>query len=164
MLDSLWPHGLQHAKPPYPSPSPGACSNSCLLRRWCHPTIWPSVVPFFSCLLSFPASGSFPMSLHFISGGQSIGASVSVLLMNIQAWFPLGLTDLISLLSSSVAKSCPVLCNSMDCSTPGCLALHYLLEFTQTRVRWVCDAIQPSPSLLPLSHFAFNLSQQQGLF
>ena len=105
MLDSLWPHGLQHAKPPYPSPSPGACSNSCLLRRWCHPTIWPSVVPFFSCLLSFPASGSFPMSLHFISGGQSIGASVSVLLMNIQGWFPLGWTGWISLQFRGLSKS-----------------------------------------------------------
>ena len=80
MLDSLWPHGLQHARLPCPSPSPRACSNSCLLSQWCHLTIWPSVVPFFSCLLSFPASGSFPMSLLFISGGQSIGASVSVLL------------------------------------------------------------------------------------
>ena len=81
-----------------PSPSPGACSNSCPLSWWCRPTISSSVVFFFSCFLSFPASGSFPMS-RFTSGGQSIGisASASVLPMNIQGWFPLGLTGLISL-------------------------------------------------------------------
>ena len=81
-----------------PSPSPGACSNSCPLSWWCHPIISSSVIFFFSCLLSFPASGSFPMSC-FTSGGQSIGisASASVVPMNIQGWFPLGLTGLISL-------------------------------------------------------------------
>ena len=81
---SLWPHGLQHARLPCPSPSPGACSNSCPLSQWCHPTIWFSVVPF-SCLPSFPASGSSPMSRPFAS------ASASVLPMNIQDWFSLGL-------------------------------------------------------------------------
>ena len=88
--DSLQPHGLQHARLPCPSPSPGACSNSCPLSQWCHPVISSSVVPFSASLQSFPASGSFPMSQFFISGGQSIGvsASVSVLLMNIQDWFP----------------------------------------------------------------------------
>ena len=84
-----------------PSPSPGACSNSCPLSQWCHPTISSSVVPFSSCLQSFPASESFLMSQRFASGGQSIGASVpsSVLLMNIQDWFPLGWTSWISLQS-----------------------------------------------------------------
>ena len=95
--NSLRPHGLQHARLPCPSPSPGTCSNSCPLSQWCHPTIFSSVVPFSSCLQSFPASGSFLLSWLFTSGGQSIGASVSasVLLMNIKDWFPLGLTALI---------------------------------------------------------------------
>ena len=94
--DSLRPHGLQHARLPCPSPSPGTCSNSCPLSWCCHPTISSSVVPF-SCLQSFPASGSFLLSWLFTSGGQSIGASVSasVLLTNIKDWFPLGLTALI---------------------------------------------------------------------
>ena len=88
MSDSLRPHGLQHARVPCPSPAPGACSNSCPWNRWCHPTISSSVVPFSSCFQSFPASRSFPMSRLLASGGQSIGASVSVLPMNIQGWFP----------------------------------------------------------------------------
>ena len=85
MSNSLRPHGLQHARLPCPSPTPGTCSNSCPLSQWCHPTISCSVIPFSSCLQSFPASGSFPMSQFFASGGQSIGvsASVSVLPMNI---------------------------------------------------------------------------------
>ena len=84
--DSLWLHGLQHARLPCPSQTPRACWNSCLSSWWCHPTISSSVVPFFSCLQSFPASGSFPMSQFFASGSQTIGASASasVLLMNIQ--------------------------------------------------------------------------------
>ena len=96
--DSLQLHGLQNTRLPCPSPSPGACSNSC---QWCHPTISSSVVPFSSCLQSFPERGSFLMSGLFSSGGQSIGASASasasVLPMNIQCWFPVGLTGLISL-------------------------------------------------------------------
>ena len=94
MSDSLWPHGLQHARLPCPSPSPGTFSNSCPLNQWCHLIISSSVIPFFSCLLSFPALGSFPMSQLFALGGQSIRASAlaSVLPMNIQGWFPLGLT------------------------------------------------------------------------
>ena len=88
--DSLQPHGLHHARIPCPSPTPGVCSNSCPPSRWCHPTISSSVVPFSSCLQSFPASGSFPMSRLLASSGQSIGASASasVLPMNIQGWFP----------------------------------------------------------------------------
>ena len=81
---SLWPHGLQHARLPCPSPTPRACSNSCSLSQWCHPTISSSVIPFSSCLQSFPASGSFPMSLFFTSGSQSIRVSASVFPMNIQ--------------------------------------------------------------------------------
>ena len=102
--DSLQAHGLQHNRLPCPSPSPGACSNSSPLSWWCHATISSSVVPYSSCPQSFPASGSFPMSRLFASGGQSIGASASVLPMNIQSWFPLGLTSLISLLSKGLSR------------------------------------------------------------
>ena len=104
--DSLWSHGLQHARPPCPSLTPGVYSNSRLLSQWCHPTISSSVTPFSSCLQSFPASGSFPMSQVFASGGQSIGASASasVLPMTIQDWFPLGLTGLITLLSKGLSR------------------------------------------------------------
>ena len=93
--DSLRPHGLQHARLPCPSLSPGVCSNSCPLSQWRHPTISFSVIPFSPHLQSFPASGSFPMSQLFGSCGQSIGASASasVLPMIIQDWFPLGWTD-----------------------------------------------------------------------
>ena len=94
MSDFLQPDGLQHARLPCPSPSPRVRSNSCPPSQWCHPTISSSVVLFFSCLQSCPASGSFPMSQLFSSGGQSIGASASVLLKNIQDWFPLGWTGL----------------------------------------------------------------------
>ena len=90
--DSFWPHGLQHARLPCPSPSPGACSNSYPLSQWCHPTISSSVIPFSFRLQSFPAPGSFPISQLFTSGGQSIGASASVLPKNIQGWFPSVLT------------------------------------------------------------------------
>ena len=105
MSNSLWPHGLQHARLPCPSPTPGACSNSCPLSQWCHPTTSSSVILFF-CPQSFPASVSFPMSQFFTSGGQSIGASAStsVLPMNIQDWFPLGLTGWISLQSKGLSR------------------------------------------------------------
>ena len=98
---SLWPHGLQHARLSWPSPSPGVCWNSRPMSWWCHPTVSSSVVPFSSCPQSFPASGFFQMSQFFTSGGQSIGASTSasVLKMNIQGWFSLGLTGLIFLQS-----------------------------------------------------------------
>ena len=103
--DSLWPHGLQHAKLPCPSPTPRACSNSCPLSRWCHPTISSSDVPFSSCLQSFPPSGSFPMSQLFAWGGQSIrvSTSASALPMNIQDWFPLGWTGWISFQSKGLS-------------------------------------------------------------
>ena len=104
MSDSLWPHGLQHARLPCLSPTPGASSNSCPSSRWCHPTISSSIIPLSSYLQSFPASGSFPISWFFTSGGQSIGASASVLPMNIQNWFPLRLTGLISLQSNGFSR------------------------------------------------------------
>ena len=103
--DSLRPHELQHTRIPCPSPTPKACSNSCPFIRWCHPTISSSVISSSLCLQSFSASGSFSMSQFFPSGGQSMGASasVSVLPMNIQGWFPLGLAGLI-LLSMGLSR------------------------------------------------------------
>ena len=99
MSNSLWLRGLQHVRLPCPSPTSGAYSNSCPSSQWCHPTISSSVIPFSSRLQCFPATGSFPMSQFFSSGGQSIRvlASASVLPMNIQDWFPLGWTGWISL-------------------------------------------------------------------
>ena len=114
MSESLWPHGLQNARLPCPSPSPRICSNSCPLSCWCHPHISSSVIPFSSCLLSFPESRSFPMSQLFPSSGQSIGtsASASVLPMNIQDWLSLGLIyfptvqgNLKSLLQHHISKT-----------------------------------------------------------
>ena len=104
--NSLWPQGPQHARPPCPSPTSGVYSNSSSLSRWCHPTISFSVIPFSSCLQFFPASGSFPMSQLFASGGQSIGvsASASVLPMNIQDWSPLVRTGGISLQSKGLSR------------------------------------------------------------
>ena len=101
--DSLWSHGLQHARLPCPSLSPGVCSDSCPLSRWCHPTISSSVTAF-SCPQSFPASGSFPMSWLFTSGGQSIGASASVLPMDTQDWSTLGWTGWFSLQSKGLSS------------------------------------------------------------
>ena len=117
---SLRPHGLQHARPPCPSPTPGACSNSCPLSRWCHPTISSSVVPFSSCLQSFPASGFFPMGQFFTSGGQSIGisASASVLPMNIQDWFLLGWTGWILANSFSLLLLLSRFSHVRLCATP----------------------------------------------
>ena len=104
--DSLWPYGLQHARLPCPSSSPRACSNSCPLSQWCHPTISSSVTSFSSCPQSFPASVSLLMSWLLASGGQNIGVSdsASVLPMNIQDWFTLGRTDWISLLLSKASQ------------------------------------------------------------
>ena len=102
---SLWPHELQPTRLPCPWPSPGVCSDSCLLSQWCHPTISSSVAPF-SCSQSFSASGSFPVSQLFASGDWSIGASASasVFPMNIQGWFPFGLTGLISWQSKGLSR------------------------------------------------------------
>ena len=100
----LWTHGLQHLRLSWPSISPTVCSNSCLLSWWCHPTISSSVVPFFSYPQSFPASGCFPVSQLFTSGGQNIGASASVLSMNTQDWYSLGWTGWISLQSKGPSR------------------------------------------------------------
>ena len=104
--NSLWPRGLQHARPPCLSSTSGVYSNSCPLSQWCHPTISSFVVSFSSCLHSFPESGSFQMSQFFTSGGQSTGvsASASVLPVNIQDWFPLGWTSWISLQSKGLSR------------------------------------------------------------
>ena len=106
MSYSLQPHGLQHTRPPCPSPTPRVYSNPCPLSRWCHPTISSSVIPFSSCLQSFPTSGSLQMSQLFTSGGQSIGvsASTSVLPMNTQDWSLLGWTGWVSLQSKGLSR------------------------------------------------------------
>ena len=106
MSDSLRPHELQYSRLPCPSLSPWVCSNSCPLSQWDLPTISSSVIPFSSCPQFLPALGSFPMSQLFTTGGQSIraSASASVLLMNIQGWFPLGLTGLIFLMSKGLSR------------------------------------------------------------
>ena len=106
MSDSLWPHGLQHARPPCPSPTPRVCPNSCPLSQWCHPVISSSVVPFSSRLQSFPASGYFLVRQFFVSGVQSIrvSPSASILPMNIQDCFPLGWTGWISLQSKGISR------------------------------------------------------------
>ena len=136
MSNSLKPHGLQPARLLCPSLSPGVCSNSCPLSWWCHPAISSSVVPFSSCLQFFPASGSFPMNELFASDGQSIetSTSASVLPMNIQGRFPLGLTGLIALQFKGLSR-----------------------VFSRTTVH-------KYPFMLPPSPFGFNLSQHQGLF
>ena len=125
LCPTLQPHGLQHARPPCPSPTPRVHPNPCPSSRWCHPTISSSVVPFSSCPQSFPASESFPMSQLFASGGQSIGVSAltSVLPMNTQDWSPLGWTGMDF---------------RMD-STTDFTVLHHLPEFTQTHVSDYCD-------------------------
>ena len=127
MPNSLRPHGLQHARFPCPSPSPGFCSNSCPLHQWCHLTVSFSVIPFSSCLQSFPESGSFPMSWGFVLGGQSIGSSV--LPMNIEGWCPLRLTGLISLKSKGLSR-----------------------VFSNTTV-WKHQFFSPQPSLLASLYF-----------
>ena len=106
MSNSLWPHGLQHARLPWPSLSPRVCSNSCQLNQWCHPTISSSVAPSSFCPWCFPASVSFPVTQLFPSGGQSAGASAlaSIFPINIQGWFPLGWTCFISLPSKVFSR------------------------------------------------------------
>ena len=137
MSISLWPHGLQNARLPCPSSSPGACSDSCPLSRWCHPTISSSVTPF-SCPQSFPASGSFPVSQLFTTGGQSIGASAlaSVLPVNIQRWFPLGMTPC-SPRNSQNSSPMPQF-ESINCLV---LSLLYGLTLTSARDCWKIIAL-----------------------
>ena len=128
---TLRPHELQHTRLQCPSPTPVAYSNSCPLSRWCHPTISSSVIPF-SRLQSFPASGSFPISQFFTSGGQSIGvlASASVLPMNIQDWFLWGLTGLIPLQSKGPSRSSP----TSQFKSINSLALSFLYGLTLTSI------------------------------
>ena len=118
MSDFLWPHGLQHSRPPCPSPTPRAYSNSCPLSRWCPSTISPFFIPFFSRLQSFPASGSFQMSQLFTSGGQSTGvsASTSVLPMDTQDWSPVRWTGWISLQSKRLSSIFSNITADGDCS------------------------------------------------
>ena len=116
MSSSLWPHELQHTRLPCPSPSPRVYSNSSPLSPWCHPIISSSAIPFFLCLQFSPASGSFPKSWLFALGGQIIGTSALVLQMNIQDWFTLGLTGLISLLSKSLLQHHSSKVSILQCS------------------------------------------------
>ena len=153
MSNSLQPHGLQHARLPCPSLSPGVCSNSCPLSQWCHPTISSSVIPFSSCLQSFPASGSFPMGHSLASGGQSIGASASapVLPMNIQGWFPLGLNGLFFLCLRDSQESSPApqfkSINSLTLSLrydSTLTSIHdYWKTLALTRWTFVCKVMSP---------------------
>ena len=128
--NSLWPHGLQHTRPPCPAPTPRVYSNSCPLSWWCHPTISSSVVPFSSCLQSFPVTGSFQMSQSFTSGGQSIGVSASapVFPENIQDLFPLGWTGWIALLSKGLFR---VLSNTTAQKHQFCSELFFCLDSIQ---------------------------------
>ena len=123
--DYLRPHELQHSRPPCPSPTPGVHTNPCPSTRWCHPAISSSVIPFSSCPQSFPASGSFPVSQLFASGGQITGASAlaSVLPMNIQDWFPLQLSGLISLLSKGLSKASSIRLSAF-CIVPTLTSIH----------------------------------------
>ena len=169
--DFLRPLALKHARLPCPSLSPGVCSDSCPLSQWCYLTILSSVT-FSSCPQSFlwgkTPSGSFSMSWLFTSDGQRIeaSASASVLPMNIQRslFFFFSLIFQLSAQLSSVAQSCPTVCNPMNHSRPGLPVHHQLPEFTQTHVHGVGDAIQPSHPLSSPSPPAPNPSQHQRLF
>ena len=188
MSDSSQPHGLQHTRLPCPSATPRACSNSCPLNQWCHPTISSSVVPFYSCLQSFPASGSFPMSQLFTSGGQSIGASASVLFMNIKDWFSLDI-DWFGLLSiqetllhihttvaAAAAKSlqsCLTLCDPRDDSTPGSAipgilqarTLEWVASSFSSAGKWkVKEVIQSCPTLCTPVDCSLPGSSVHGIF
>ena len=138
MSESLHTHEMQHTRLPCPSLSPWVCSISCPLSQWCHPTISPSVTPFSSRLQSFPASGPFPVSWFFASDGQIIGASSSILLMNIQGWFPLGLTDSILLLSKELARvfSSTMVLNKGCCSHQTIMLQLPDSEGTQDGDKW----------------------------
>ena len=138
MSGSLLPHELQHARPPCLSPSPGVCPSSCPLHQWCHPTISSSVTLFFCCPHCFLASGSFPMSWLFASGGQSIGGSASapVLPMYIQGWFPLGLTGLISSLSKGLKSLCSWLYSLLLDHKTIILPLFFLLLKLASNLFW----------------------------
>ena len=133
--NSLWPHELQHARPPFPSPTPRVYPNSCPSSRWCHPTISSSVIPFSSCPQCFPASGSFQMSQLFVSGGQNIGvsATTSVLAKNTQDWSPLGWTGWISLQSKGLSR---VFSNTTVQKHQFCAQLSLCLTLTSIHDHW----------------------------
>ena len=155
MSDSLWPHGLQHTRPPYSSPTPRIYSNSCPLSWWCHPSISASVIPLSSCLQSFLESGSFQMSQLIPSVGHSIGvsASASVLPMNIQDWSPLGWTGWISLQSKGLSRV--PLCSQLKSINSLVLSFLYSPTLTSIHDHWNIDDIK-LPGLL-LRHKVFLL-------
>ena len=173
MSESLRPHGLQHARIPCPSPSLRNCSNSCPWSWWCHPSISSFVVPFSFCLQSFPASGSFSVSQFFPSGGQSIeaSASASVLPMNIQDWFPLGLTGLFSLLSKRLSR---VFSNTTVQKHQFFAALmsnfiwmfeaNYFALFTSLFSLLFSPLYRPHSGIFPLSQNALWFSSQNPLY
>ena len=138
MSNTLWPHRLQPPRLPSPSAIPGACSNSHPSSWWCHPIILSSVIPFPSCLLSFPALGCFPMGRLFASGGRSTGASASasVLPMNIQDWFPLGWTGLISLQSKRLSNSSTVQTPQFKSISSSVLSFLYSPTLTSIHEYW----------------------------
>ena len=133
-LTPFLPHGLQHTRLSCPSPSPRVCSNSCPSSRWCHPSISSSATLFSTCLQSFPASGSFLVSQLLTSGSKSIGASVSILSMNIKGWFTLGLTGSISLVSKGLFKSL-LQYHSVKASVLQCSAF-FMVQLTYTHDYW----------------------------
>ena len=137
MSNSLWPRGLQHTRLPCPSWSPGVCSNSCPLSQWCPPTILSSVISFSSCPQSFLASGFFPVNWLFVSGVLRIrtSASASVFLINIQGWFPLGLTALILSCPKVSQESCP----APQFKRISSLALTLLYGPTLPSVTWLLE-------------------------
>ena len=166
MSDSLGPHGLQHARLPCPSPSPGTCSKSCPLIWWCYAIISSSVIPFSCCLKSFPASGSFLMSWLFISVHQIIeaSASASVLTMNIQHWFNLGWTGLISLLSILCTHMPVKVLSDIEITVPG-----MGMEVQETPFRLIlhphqahCSPADADPVLGPGLGGSLHLSRSQA--
>ena len=155
MSNFLQPHGLLHARPPCPSPTPRPCSNSCPLSQWCHPTILSNVIPFSSCLQSFPASGAFLMSQVFASGGQSIEVSTSALAlpMSIQDWFPLWLTGLISFSAHKSLQSYAV-CNPQN----WMIAFLYFFFLLKT---WMCFQELCTDKNYPSNELANKISSIQ---
>ena len=169
--DSLRPHGLQHTRPPCPSPTPGVYSNSCLLSRWCCPTISSSVIPF-SQLQSFPKSGSFQMSQLFAWGSQSIGvsASASVLPMNIQDWFPLRLTGWISLQSKgpkSLLQHHSSKASILQCSAFFMVQISHPYMTTGKTIAWLDGPLLTKWCLCFLIHclgMSYLFSKEQASF
>ena len=166
MSSSLWPHELQHARLPPPSLSPRICLKSCPLSQWCHPTISSSVTPSSPFPKSFPVSGSLPMSHLFASDGQSIGASASALSMNIQSWFLLRSTGLISLLSKGLLQVSPA--PQFESVNSWTLSLLVWLKVLRERMiwsqKWLISNTQNCLVLLPLYFFICFISPLHFLF